>query len=420
MEKNEKLALTESISIPLLKDFKAFMDYIGSNNVTLMKKSGFIERKALYAMNAQMTFPVPVMSDRYDQPSYRLLHLLHHLALAAKLIRKEPIKGDKYVLRLTERYSLFLEFSLTEQYVSLLETLWVDADWAKLENVQRRIGWVTPYMVDLVFEYLSQFPANERIEFSEDSVGEALNRMGDFIPILEFFGFWQTEEQEKYSSKRRYFAVSITPLPLLKRLAPTLAETRDVQHWNLPLRRGVGEWKAVPGSPLPGESAQVPSVSEEPFIRTFTPLFPAGELQQSLPRERNTFTDGTITFKIAVRPDCWRRVALSAKHTLYDLHRLIQQAFRFSDDHLYAFFMDGEKWSRYAFYSPDDHETPSVKEASLGELGLTENQRFLYLSDYGDEWQFHVEVESIDTNDVRVLKPQIIETQGMAPKQYSR
>lgn len=81
-------------------------------------------------------------------------------------------------------------------------------------------------------------------------------------------------------------------------------------------------------------------------------------MQKTLPREGVKFVDGTYVFKVSLAKDLWRRIEISAEHTLLDLHRTIQKAYNFDDDHLYSFFMDGRAWSYERFVSPYEEEGP--------------------------------------------------------------
>ena len=86
--------------------------------------------------------------------------------------------------------------------------------------------------------------------------------------------------------------------------------------------------------------------------------------------------------------------------------------------HLYAFFMDGESWSDDKFTSLHDEEGPHVDEARIGELGLSEGQRLLYLFDYGDQWLFQIAVEAIRKSGAQPRKPKVVGQKGKAPEQY--
>ena len=137
-----------------------------------------------------------------------------------------------------------------------------------------------------------------------------------------------------------------------------------------------------------------------------------------MPRKRIEFEDGIYCFNVALKKNLWRRIETAGGHTLEDLHHAIQDAYGFDDDHLYAFFMDGELWSDDKFTSPHDEEGPHVDELRIGELGLSEGQRMLYLFDYGDQWLFQIAVEAIRKSGARPHKPKVVGQKGKAPEQY--
>ena len=63
-------------------------------------------------------------------------------------------------------------------------------------------------------------------------------------------------------------------------------------------------------------------------------------------------------------------------------------------------------------------EGPHADKVTIGELGLYPGKTFLYLFDYGDEWEFKVEVEEISSDKPLPLKPKLVGKRGEAPDQY--
>ena len=177
----------------------------------------------------------------------------------------------------------------------------------------------------------------------------------------------------------------------------------------------------------------------------------------------------------------WRKIEMPADYTLSHLHHAIQSAFRFSNDHLYSFFMSGKAWDSDCEYKLPEgrgpweegdplsaeeaklnaqeiekHETllregykqdilasrgPDFPESRLheildrfmkiaklpgnvlttrlGSLELKRKQTFMYLFDYGSEWRFKVRVHAINENaDPEAEYPRIVESVGKAPQQY--
>lgn len=443
MKTESKLILSETSPTPIVKDFITFAKYVENHQILLTKSQRWLPRKDLLAINALMTGPEQEVTSYSDQNAYPLLNLFYHLALAARLFRTAPGQGGKDMLLPTDRLTLFYDLNPAEKYISLLEALWIDADWDVMTGGMSRYG--PTLAVGLVFEELKQFPPGQPIhKLNGENVSGLLWNWGYFVHYFRYFGFWETTKDEQktasYGKKFYYFVKSITLTPMFHLLCTELIRSRDLEYWNLACRRDAGDWLLVPGELLPGdEDADDEDFDEEfeefddedfddeeyddeemeSFAEAFIPLFPEGELTRWLPRQISAFFSGTYVLKVAVRNNCWRRIRLSSHCTLYDLHLAIQQAFEFADDHLYAFFMDGKRWSRkHAFYSPNDIDTPVVTEARLGELNLSVGQTFLYLFDFGDEWEFAVTVENAEPIDTRQTKPQVIETKGEAPEQY--
>ena len=441
MSKLPIFIITETEPAPLLRDFATFTQYLSTHHPVLTRVNEFIPGRDLYELNQRMTHPLPDTTPRTDQTLYPLLHLFYHLSLAGKLFQKVPGKGGRLILKPTERLQAYEELKLTERYLFLLETFWVDADWEKLQV--EYFGHPLLYTVSMALEYLGEQQPGEKIQLKgEDASDMARIFLGwnYFLLYFSYFGFWKVTLDTDLAAldlpKRFFIAESITPSTFGVTFAKVLSETRNLFYWNLPNRRKHGEWRAIPGSQPHNvvlltlfEQEQKRKRSKaaikvdkgkpgDPFFLPFIPLFPEGELEKTLPRGGVKFVDGTYVFKVALAKNLWRRIEISADHTLLDLHRSIQKAYNFGDDHLYSFFMDGKPWSRERFTSPYDEEGPWVDEARIGELELFIGQNILYLFDYGAEWRFRVELEEIKTDYPKPLKPEIIERKGKAPEQY--
>lgn len=115
----------------------------------------------------------------------------------------------------------------------------------------------------------------------------------------------------------------------------------------------------------------------------------------------------------------WRKIEIAGQQTLHFLHRAIQDAIGWDDDHLYSFFMSNRPWDKHTeFASPYAEDGPGADEVLIGDLKLKPGQKFLYLFDYGDEHTFEVEVVEIKTDAPTGRYPQLIESKGNAPEQY--
>jgi len=67
----------------------------------------------------------------------------------------------------------------------------------------------------------------------------------------------------------------------------------------------------------------------------------------------------------------------------------------------------------------EEETVGDVRTTALAALQLSRGQQFLYLFDYGDEWQFKVKVHAINQDaDPTAQYPRVVESVGAAPEQY--
>lgn len=128
-----------------------------------------------------------------------------------------------------------------------------------------------------------------------------------------------------------------------------------------------------------------------------------------------------------------RTIAVRSDQTLVDLHRGLQEAFNWDDDHLYSFWLSGKFWERdgteytHPFALESDPfagwDLPNAKpgrksaERRLDRLRLTKGQRIAYLFDFGDEWRLRLTLRDITADDGGAY-PRLRESVGNAPPQY--
>jgi hypothetical protein len=119
-----------------------------------------------------------------------------------------------------------------------------------------------------------------------------------------------------------------------------------------------------------------------------------------------------------------RKLAVRGDRTLEDVHELLQIAYDWGDDHLYAFWPSGKFWDREpgsGFGRPDVCRDCGDRSAGirLDRLGLEAGQTVAYVFDFGDEWRVRLKlVEIRETGDAPATA--ILESRGAAPPQYGR
>jgi hypothetical protein len=125
--------------------------------------------------------------------------------------------------------------------------------------------------------------------------------------------------------------------------------------------------------------------------------------------------------KLAWLQSVWRRIELRGDQTLHDLHNVIQEAFDWDDDHLYAFFLSGKAWDEDSAYeSPYSEDGRSAARYRLASLPLRRGKQFLYIFDFGDELRHQIKLEAITPGgvDANAAYPRIVERHGASVPQY--
>ncbi|MCK8825739.1 plasmid pRiA4b ORF-3 family protein [Fuchsiella alkaliacetigena] len=429
------MKLTISKEIPILKDFPVFINYLEENEIQLTVKNQNLRGPDLYEMNQMIYHTVPDTTKRSRQRIYPVLHLFYHLVLAGKLFKKES-RGSKSLLVPTERLEEYQELTLTEKYMFLLETFWVDCDWDQLQEASmgdNPLGYFSLLVEDFLDfdDILAKQSAAKEVDLRVEIAGSELFYWGYFLLYFAYFGFWKVVfKKQNDDCKSTYIPETVEVSPFGVVMMNVLTH-RNLDLWNLAQRRKLGDFKGQAGSPLQIEYEDdfrgdffFMMDSEEPmadndileedddwegeeFIEVFIPLFSEGELENTLPRVEEGFKSGSYIFKILLNRKNWCRVEFAAAHTLEDLHRVIREVFNLGGDHLYAFFMDGKAWSQNSISDPRD-EGPDTCDFQIGYLGLEEGQEILYIFDYGTEIRFKVRLEDIDEEGEDLVEPVII------------
>lgn len=138
------------------------------------------------------------------------------------------------------------------------------------------------------------------------------------------------------------------------------------------------------------EVPQARAVSAGPAARPWPALVP----DQGKPLQL------MITLRGVDDPPVWRRVAVPGSATLDELHRVIQGAMGWDNDHQYAFWADRK-------------ELP-------GGLSLTgvlpkRGSRLQYTYDFGDDWQHDIKSEGFFHNEQGVTLPACLDGAGACP-----
>ncbi len=440
----QPFVITEDWPTPIVRDFDVFLDAAAQPTAFLTQAKRTLDRASLHAANARMLTFQTEAHPRMDQEYYALLNLFQRICMSARL-HVPSVERGKLRMRPTDSLALFRALNPAERYMALLEATWVECNW---EDLRTKHSWTPAFSFGRLAAVLASAPAGEEIPAREhprsplDKRLSAIFRMPDAVRILSFFGF-VTYTLAPQSMRAAYYkgefeTASFTLSPLGKAFLPVLAAERPYEDWNQPLLQGGGEAAFSPLGFLleddeesegePSDAGELSAeegeeAAPEPFHQPFCHLLPEGAATRGLPRVKGELKDQTFVFRVSLArarrgtDAISRTIALSSEHTLDDLHLAIQHCFRFDNDHLYAFYMDGKPYSRDAYNDPGGGEGPLADEATLGLLDLYPHQRILYLFDFGDSWKFDVELLEV-RDEHHKGRPKVVAKTGGALQQY--
>lgn len=111
-------------------------------------------------------------------------------------------------------------------------------------------------------------------------------------------------------------------------------------------------------------------------------------------------------------PAIWRRLEVHGDTTLCELHRILQVAMGWMDEHLHEFERAG---TRYGDPSPELEMDEDERRVLLGEVLRRAKARMVYEYDFGDGWRHDVVLEHIGPGEADVSYPRVVAGERACP-----
>lgn len=414
--------------LPFLADLERVIQYIQKNNPALTK-SKQLPPKICFELNQQVHFQKEDAKSTHRHYHYPLFYFIHHLLVEGKLFKIEQSKSKFYYKVHPQNLAMFLDMNPIERYFFVWQTFIVDCDFVVLQQEEtRKYSSLYFYRMLGVVQHLE-------VEKKYNTRGSLsfINFSFNYVNLyLIYLGFWELGFDKK--NMWHYYFSTFTMTPLGQAVAKVLFEKRPLIFWNKQERSFVEEGVDLLISLL--EEVQIKrlqqveelqkEVLEEKFITAFQELFPKSSLEKSIEPLPVIIREGKYIFKVTLKDgyeksakkSTWRKIAIHSGQSLEDLHMAIQDSVKFDDDHLYAFYMDNRRYSDRCYLDPRGEEPPFADEKNLEDLNLSVGQNFLYIFDFGDNWEFEIELLEIDIKTQKKFKTKLIAEQGENPEQY--
>ena len=126
-------------------------------------------------------------------------------------------------------------------------------------------------------------------------------------------------------------------------------------------------------------------------------------------------------FRVVLEQDdtIFRDIEIKPTQTFADFHYAIIKAFAFDGKHEASFFTTNDNWvigSEIALNKKPNAQ--SMSKILMASLIDDPHQKFIYTYDYDVEWNFLIELMSLEEEKKKITYPQIVKSEGVAPKQY--
>ena len=383
--------ITQTSPGTILPDFQTLIDFIGETGIAVAGKRNLIPMKLLAQLNQQLAEPIEIDLQRPQQKSYPNIHGLY-LLLRATGIGKIVRQGRKTRLTLdsamVEQWS---EMNPTEQYLSLLEA------WLIIAN-EEMLGERASNMNEgfKCLQYWSRMPAKGE-KFKDYQIQQNLRYYPEFhnLALMKLFGLVEASYGKPQPGKGwRVKSVKQTPWGKALIQAAFGNCTDPLMLWSDQTSEDI-------------QFGQLQSILQ--------PYFPQWQKVFKLPKPESV--KGVYVFKVSWH-QIWRRIAVASELTLWDLSRLILQSVDFDSDHLDMFSYKNQLGQTVRVLHPYMDESPATDEVKIADLPWEIGSLMEYLFDFGDNWEFQLQLEEINVDDLRPDYGEVIASKGKAPEQY--
>ena len=134
----------------------------------------------------------------------------------------------------------------------------------------------------------------------------------------------------------------------------------------------------------------------------------------------------TLVFRASLRPKIYRDIEIAGTGSLYTLAQAIVRSFDFDFDHAFGFYskLKGNIYDspvRYELFvdiGEGEGDARSVKRTRIVKAFPSVGTKMRFLFDYGDEWEFLVELVERKPKDPKGKLPRLLISAGKAPAQY--
>jgi hypothetical protein len=395
-----------------LRDFGMLLEFVGADGVEAAGKYNLIAIKHIPELDERLTRPLHLNMKRPQIRSHPYLQGLNLLLRASGLSRVKRTGARARLMLDPEMTVQWDALNPTERYFNLLEA-WLRLGRGEMVGMSNSI-WDS-LLPSCLQTWQSIGATGRKFDLRKPLEVYLLGIRRDFylLALMDLFGLMAVELPARPVMPWGPAAVKHTPFGdavfnlLTSRIDVFLDSDRYLDEDD--------------GAEDEDAGAEEPAGPDVPRIGLWQPLFQPyfPEWHENLVFPAPKFRGGIHIFRVSLG-NMWRRIAMPADATLDDLVSLILKSVKFDFDHLYEFRWRDQLGREATVVHPEMDEGPWADEAPIGTLPLEPGQSMEFVYDFGDNWEFNVELERIEPPGARIKAPSILERHGKAPEQYPR
>ena len=389
--------------LPVVNDFDTFINFISEKDPSLSNKTLALGKNDCFELNSQLYFKINAIKASQAQDKYIAIDLFLKLAVNSKLFLIQVNSKNKFKLVRTVFLEEFLNLNIYEKYAFLLECFWTKYEF---EEELRNIIY---HFTELIF-VISKTNVQKKIYISDVNYGSTLFSYYSMFPkMLEIMGICELECIDNVKSRYDDSIKSILPtvfgIEICKVLISTALDYLNVDDYYIDI--------------IKGQYAINDIKVKKTFFELIANIFEPKLINKSINCNSKINREGNYILKVSLDKNLWRIIKLSHKTRLHELHLIIQEAFDFDNDHMYAFYTGTSYRNGKQFYCADPFgESEEYEDLTIEDAEIYKGQQFIYLFDFGDMWEFKIQVMDFIENEDPYSSPQIIESKGESVQQY--
>ena len=389
--------------LPFINDFDTFINFILEKDPSLSNKTLALGKNDCFELNSQLNFQTTAIKASQTQDKYIAIDLFFKLAVNSKLFLIQINSKNKFKLMRTVLLEEFLNLNVYEKYVFLLECFWT-----KYEFKEELLNNIYDF-IELIF-VISKTNVEKKIYISDVNYGRSLfSYYSRFTKMLEIMGICELEcidnVKTKYDDSIKSILPTVCGIEICKVFMSIALDYLNVEDYYIDI---IKEQYVI-------NDIKVKKTFFELIAKVFEPKL----INKSINCNSKINRKGTYILKVLLDKNLWRIIKLSHKARLHELHLIIQEAFDFDNDHMYAFYTGTSCRHGKEFYCANPFgESEKYEDLTIEDAEIYKGQQFIYLFDFGYMWEFKIQVMDFIENEEADLLPQIIESKGKSVQQY--